>query len=178
MTDTTTTTETAAGTWTALIVHEGWVLADLADLDASDEVNVTIVRGSALPDAEGHMAGTYRPADVAFTAEDVYVDGEGDPDAAAPAVYERAKAMAAGLNAAAAGAAIRDTARAAAHAALYYVEHEGWYARDSNSHIHLPEVCADAAVAGLTRAGLLPDLDLTPAQPAQPATTEPGQDAS
>lgn len=85
------------GPWKALIVRESWVEDNFSDLAAEDEVDIVIVRGSALPDDEGHMPGTYKSDDVAFEAEDIYVDGDGGIDA--PTVYARAQVMAAGLNA-------------------------------------------------------------------------------
>lgn len=92
--------DTLRGPWKALIVHEGWVETDFTELDPEDEVDIAIVRDTALPDNEGKMPGTRKSGDVAFESEDIYVDGEGDPTTAAPAVYARARAMAAGLNAA------------------------------------------------------------------------------
>lgn len=86
------------GPWKALIVHEGWAADDFSELGPEDEVDIVIVRDSALPDAEGYMSGTYKTDDVAFTAEDIYVDGDGGT--AAPTIYARAQVMADGLNAA------------------------------------------------------------------------------
>ncbi|WP_327029741.1 hypothetical protein OG989_04245 [Micromonospora sp. NBC_01740] len=86
------------GPWKALIVHEGYTEDDFSELNPDDEVDIVIVRDTALPDDEGRMPGTYKSADVAFKTEDIYVDGDGGTDG--PTMFARAQAMSAGLNAA------------------------------------------------------------------------------
>jgi hypothetical protein len=114
------TTETAAlrGPWTAYIAEpDGFVYTDMADLrenceyydDPDATYEVVIVRGSATPTPAGcrdRLRGSYSTADKAFEADELYVDseqtGEIDESESVAAIFARAQAMAAGLNAASA----------------------------------------------------------------------------
>lgn len=95
-----TTNDITRGPWKALLIHEGYAIDDFSELDSEDEVDIRIARDSALPDSDGDMPGSYKSGDVALDIRDIYVE-DGDPNTDAPAVYERAKLMAAGLNGAA-----------------------------------------------------------------------------
>lgn len=93
--------EALRGPWRAILAQTGDVVPDdeLGALDASDEVDISIRRGSALPDDEGRLPGTCYSADVIELWEDLYVE-DGDPGTSADARWAQAQAMAAGLNAA------------------------------------------------------------------------------
>lgn len=113
-----TSTEHAAlrGPWHAYIVEpDGFVYTDMSDLrenceayeDPDATYEVVIVRGSALPKAAGcrdRLPGSHTSADKAFEVDDLYVDsdetGEVDESESVSAIFARAQAMAAGLNAA------------------------------------------------------------------------------
>jgi hypothetical protein len=104
------------GPWTAYIAEpDGFVYTDMADLrencEAIDDPDaifeVVIVRGSAMPKPAGcrdRLPGSYTTADKAFEADDLYLDsdvtGEVDESESVTAIFARAQAMAAGLNAA------------------------------------------------------------------------------
>ncbi len=112
------TTETAAlrGPWHAYIAElEGFVYPDMSDLrenceefgDPEAAFEVVIVRGSAMPKPAGcrdRLPGSHTAADKAFKADNLYLDdditGEVDESESVSAIFARAQAMAAGLNAA------------------------------------------------------------------------------
>ncbi|WP_433731087.1 hypothetical protein ACQP2Y_21785 [Actinoplanes sp. CA-051413] len=82
------------GPWTAFLSEpDGYVIDSLADAE-SGEVEISIRRGTALPDDEGHLPGSYRGDDLIEIFEDYIEEG-------AVARWAQAQAMASGLNAAA-----------------------------------------------------------------------------
>lgn len=96
------TIEHLRGPWTAVVSQRGDVLEGpdpFASLDLGDDVDMSIRRGSALPDVDGAIPGTCRTGDIIRLWEGVYVE-DGDPSTDAPARWVQAQAMADGLNAA------------------------------------------------------------------------------
>lgn len=90
------------GPWKAILAQGAEVLEGpdpLGDLDPSDEVDISIRRGSALPDSDGFLNGTYASGDIIELWDDLYVE-DGDPSTDADARWLQAQAMADGLNAA------------------------------------------------------------------------------
>lgn len=88
------------GPWVAVLSERyGTVYDSVEDADEGEELEVSVVRGSAAPRA-GQMPGSYQSGDVALCWEDLSVDGDADSSTGAAARFEQAKAMAAGLNAA------------------------------------------------------------------------------
>jgi hypothetical protein len=95
------TTDHLRGPWRAILADEcGDVVDSLDGFEPDDEVTITIRRGSALPDEDGELPGTYRSGDIIELWDGLYVE-DGDPSTDAPARWAQAQAMAAGLNAAA-----------------------------------------------------------------------------
>ncbi len=94
--------EALRGPWQAVLSNRGDVLpeSELSYLEDDDEVDISIRRGSALPDGAGSLPGTYYGADLIRLWEDLYVGDRVDDDGV-DACWVRAKAMSAGLNAAA-----------------------------------------------------------------------------
>lgn len=106
-----TTTAALTGPWLAVVADRyGFVydsVADAKDSAEDDEVKISVVRGTAMPnDRNGttgvllRLPGSHDSGDVAYELDDVYLDDE-DESVAADARYAQAQAMAAGLNAAA-----------------------------------------------------------------------------
>lgn len=96
------TSEHLRGPWQAILSQAGDVLDGtdpLGDLNPDDEVDISIRRGSALPDEDGSLPGSYRSGDAIELWDDMYVE-DGDPSTDADARWAQAQAMAAGLNAA------------------------------------------------------------------------------
>ncbi|GAA2623857.1 hypothetical protein GCM10010399_63930 [Dactylosporangium fulvum] len=101
--------EALAGPWQAVLADRyGYAYQDVTDArkniaDPDDEVRITIVRGTALPNNrsgdELRLPGSYQSGDQIFEI-DAYLEDE-DPSIGAEVRFEQAKAMAAGLNAAA-----------------------------------------------------------------------------
>jgi len=92
------------GPWKAVLSLHGEVIGGddpFAELIPSDEVDISIRRGTALPDKddEDSLPRTCRSGDVIDLWDDLYVE-DGDPSTDAAARWAQAQAMAAGLNAA------------------------------------------------------------------------------
>lgn len=90
------------GPWKAILSQHGDVLEGpdpLGGLDVGDEVDISIRRGSALPDEFGSLPGTCFTGDVIDLWDDLYVE-DGDDSTSADARWSQAQAMADGLNAA------------------------------------------------------------------------------
>jgi hypothetical protein len=102
--------EALAGPWLAVLADRwGYVYDSVDDAranveDPDDEVKVTVVRGTAVPnDRDGlrlRLPGSCHSGDVAYELDDVYLDDPDDPSIGAEVRLEQAQAMAAGLNAA------------------------------------------------------------------------------
>lgn len=89
------------GPWQAVLSVGGEILDRTQTFDTlapDDEVEISIRRGSALPDEDGYLPGTCRSGDLIVLWDDLYVE-DGDPSTDAPARWAQAQAMAAGLNA-------------------------------------------------------------------------------
>ena len=102
----TATSDTATGAlrgpWLAVLSFHGDVLpeGELSYLDDDEEVDISIRRGPALPDAAGSLPRTYYAADEIRLWEDLHV-GDRIDDHGIDARWAQAQAMAAGLNASA-----------------------------------------------------------------------------
>ncbi len=121
-----------AGPWCAVLSeHDGFVYSNYASAledhgeGSAEEFAVTIARDSALPlpvpngdDDELRMPGTYKTGDVAHELDDLYLTDPGDPSTAAGDRLVQARAMAAGLNLA---AAIAESLAPAPTVAVYEV---------------------------------------------------------
>jgi hypothetical protein len=97
------------GTGVAVLADDdGSVYSSVEDaiesLGEDGEVQISVVRGSAAPDNRSGLPETFRVGDVASDVEAYLVDPD-DQTVGAVARFEQAKAMAAGLNAAAEAAA-------------------------------------------------------------------------
>ena len=111
--------EALTGPWQAVLSeHYGYVYGSYEralqrdGADSSEEYAVTVARRSALPvpvvaaeDDALRMPGSYRVGDVAHEQDDLYLVDTDDPTTAVAARLVQARAMAAGLNIAAAIAA-------------------------------------------------------------------------
>src|ERR1051325_2811537 len=89
------------GPWTAVMSIDGEILDRTQTFDTlapDDEVEISIRRGSALPDHDGYLPGSYASGDIIELWDGLYVE-DGDPSTDAPARWAQAQAMAAGLNA-------------------------------------------------------------------------------
>jgi hypothetical protein len=103
-------TEHLRGPWSAFLAdRHGFVYESMDDArenveDPYEEVTITVVRGTAMPnDRSGcrlRLPGSHHCGDKAYELDDVYLDDPDDPSVGAEARFEQAKAMAAGLNAA------------------------------------------------------------------------------
>lgn len=92
------------GPWVAVMSDRyGEIYPDVetARVNGLDEVEIAVVRGTAAPQDGVSLPGSYSSGDVAYELTDVWVDDDGDPSVAAEARWTQARAMAAGLNAAA-----------------------------------------------------------------------------
>jgi hypothetical protein len=90
------------GPWLAVLSMGGEILDRTQTFDTlnpGDGVEISIRRGTALPDEDGYLPGTCKSGDVIELWQDLYVE-DGDPSTDAPARWAQAQAMAAGLNAA------------------------------------------------------------------------------
>lgn len=98
------------GPWKAVIAHRGesydGIRTARIELGHRGEVDISVRRGSALPheDDDGYLPSSYATGDVAYELDDVELIDDGDPSVGAEARFAQAQAMAAGLNAAWAGA--------------------------------------------------------------------------
>lgn len=101
-----------AGPWLAVLSDRyGFVydcVEDARESAEDGEVSISVVRDSAMPSDRGgttgvllRLPGSYHSGDKAYELDDVYLDDPDDQSIAAAARFEQAKAMAAGLNAAA-----------------------------------------------------------------------------
>ncbi|WP_250029697.1 hypothetical protein [Paractinoplanes maris] len=100
------TTNHLSGPWRAVLVadEDGNGRFEVENFDymtGSDEVDISIRRGTALPDVDGNLPVSYRSGDIIELWEGLYVE-DGDPSTDGPARWAQAQAMAAGLNAASA----------------------------------------------------------------------------
>lgn len=105
------TVEHLTGPWHAYLAdRDGFVYESVADAlenaeDTEDEFQITVVRGTALPnDRSGcrlRLPGSNHCGDRAYEIDDVYLEDPDDPTVGAEARLLQAQAMAAGLNAAA-----------------------------------------------------------------------------
>jgi len=103
-------TDHLQGPWTAVLAdRSGFVYESVEDArenidDPDDEVTITVVRGTALPDDRSgcrlRLPGSLHCGDQAYALDDVYLNDPDDPSVGADARYAQAQAMAAGLNAA------------------------------------------------------------------------------
>lgn len=100
--DTPVTLDHLRGPWQAVISSRAVAYPDLAtvriELGDDAEFDISVRRGSALPDDDGYLPFSYRSGDVAYEICDVWMDGDGDPSVSAQARWAQAQAMAAGLN--------------------------------------------------------------------------------
>lgn len=104
--------EHLCGPWVAILSDDsGFVFPTVEDaiesLGGEEEVEIAVVRGSAMPnDRDGttgvllRRPGSVMSGDVAYEIECYLIDPD-DPSVGADARYAQAQAMAAGLNAAA-----------------------------------------------------------------------------
>jgi hypothetical protein len=101
-TETPTAVEALRGPWMAVISNCEDAYPDMrtARIEVGEygQVNISVRRGSALPDDDGYLPGTYRSGDIAYEIGDVWMDGDGDGSISAEARWAQAQAMAAGLN--------------------------------------------------------------------------------
>lgn len=91
-----------AAPWKAVLAQGAEILEGpdpLGGLDPGAEVDISIRRASALPDADGFLPGSYATGDAIDLWQDIYVE-DGDPSTDADARWAQAQAMADGLNAA------------------------------------------------------------------------------
>lgn len=89
------------GPWQAVLTcsnNYAQAIASLDEVGPDDEVNISIRRATARPDRSGFLPAVPDPDDVIELWDDLMVEDED-----APARWPQAQAMAAGLNAAAAG---------------------------------------------------------------------------
>lgn len=99
--DTTTdvTTQALAGNWQAVLADSYGEVMTWDDFSSNgldpDEVRIHIVRGTAAPDEDGQLPGSYQPADRLVEFE--YMEDMEEVEAR----WVQAQAMAAGLNQAA-----------------------------------------------------------------------------
>jgi RNA polymerase-binding transcription factor DksA len=92
----------ADGPWKA-VLHDrhGFVYrcveVAIEELGEDEEIEISVVKGTAAP-VNDQMPGSWHSSDVACRNEDVYLVDPDDPECSAGVAYERALAMAAGLN--------------------------------------------------------------------------------